>query len=411
MVEITALLGEAGWLERLARSLASDRAEADDAVQETWLAAMRSPPDPDRPVRPWLRRVLVNALRMRHRTRKRRETHEQETEPFIEQVRTPEQLLERALLERRLADLVLALEEPYRSTVLLRYRDGHSAETIALQQGVPAGTVRRRLKTALDRMRSELDGGARGRRHAVLAPLLGVKGVMGQAASKGGLALVIALVALLGGIASVVGWRVRSASRDEIATSSSPRSASVEHAPPQRAAIAELAQAGVADRELAGRVTEGGRPFAGATVRLAHAETQTVVGETTSDARGHFTFGALAATAYVVVASAPNRAPGIERVDLRAPPRDVVLELSPCSRLVGKVIEGSGAPIAGARVSNADAPWPFTEAKTDGSYELCVPFGRARVLFSASGYGGVLAILTRGSRSIRSTRDKCEKHR
>ena len=67
--------------------------------------------------------------------------------------RTPEQMLERARVERTLTDLVLELEEPYRTTVLLRYREGLTAEAIAKQQGVPAGTVRRRLKTALDRLR------------------------------------------------------------------------------------------------------------------------------------------------------------------------------------------------------------------------------------------------------------------
>src|SRR6185295_18199887 len=128
--------------------------EADDIVQETYAAALRSPPDDDRPVRPWLRRVAVNFARMRHRGRVRREANEQVE--LADPVRTPDALLERAQLERRLAELVIALDEPYRSTVLLRYREGLTAEQIAKQQGIPAGTVRSRLKTALDRLRREL---------------------------------------------------------------------------------------------------------------------------------------------------------------------------------------------------------------------------------------------------------------
>jgi DNA-directed RNA polymerase specialized sigma24 family protein len=46
---------------------------------------LRSPPDPDRPVRSWLRRVATNIVRMRHRGRVRRDAREavieQSTEP------------------------------------------------------------------------------------------------------------------------------------------------------------------------------------------------------------------------------------------------------------------------------------------------------------------------------------------
>ena len=64
-----ALLAHAAWLRRLARSLVGDGAAADDLVQETWVAALRRPPAEDRPVRPWLRRVLENAARFRWRAR------------------------------------------------------------------------------------------------------------------------------------------------------------------------------------------------------------------------------------------------------------------------------------------------------------------------------------------------------
>ncbi|HEY0254504.1 MAG TPA: RNA polymerase sigma factor [Kofleriaceae bacterium] len=154
MPSVEALLAEADWLTRLARSLVG-RDDADDIVQETYVAALRSPPDPDRPARPWLRRVMVNVVRMRHRGRSRRDAREQAI--FAADSPTPEQVLERARVERTLADLVLALDEPYRTTVLLRYREGLTAEAIAARDGIPAGTVRRRLKTAVDRLRDRLD--------------------------------------------------------------------------------------------------------------------------------------------------------------------------------------------------------------------------------------------------------------
>src|SRR6185369_11814911 len=58
---------------------------------------------------------------------------------------------------RHLADLVVRLEEPLRTTLLLRYDEGLTAEAIARAQEVPAGTVRWRLKVALDRLREGLD--------------------------------------------------------------------------------------------------------------------------------------------------------------------------------------------------------------------------------------------------------------
>ena len=124
MPDVAGILGEAEWLTRLARSLTGSAADADDVVQDTFATALRSPPDPDRPVRPWLRRVATNIVRMRHRGRVRRDAREAVIEQITEPMRTPEQLLERARIERTLTDLVLALEEPYRTTILLRYREG-----------------------------------------------------------------------------------------------------------------------------------------------------------------------------------------------------------------------------------------------------------------------------------------------
>jgi DNA-directed RNA polymerase specialized sigma24 family protein len=55
-----ALLAEARWLRRLATSLIGE--DAEDLVQATYLAALRSPPAGDRPLRPWLGRVRRHLL-------------------------------------------------------------------------------------------------------------------------------------------------------------------------------------------------------------------------------------------------------------------------------------------------------------------------------------------------------------
>ena len=52
---------------------------------------------------------------------------------------------------------LLPLHEPLRSTLLLRFFEGMSAADIARVQGIPAATVRSRLKDALDRIRAGLE--------------------------------------------------------------------------------------------------------------------------------------------------------------------------------------------------------------------------------------------------------------
>src|SRR5262249_17708745 len=64
--------------------------------------------------------------------------------------------IERVELQRALADELLALAEPHRSTVLLHFVEGYSSAEIARRLGIPDATVRRRLKTALDQLRDAL---------------------------------------------------------------------------------------------------------------------------------------------------------------------------------------------------------------------------------------------------------------
>src|SRR5262245_33950858 len=119
--DLEAMLAHADWLSRLARHLVRPDI-ADDVVQETWVAALRSPPESGRPVRPWLAQVMRNFARRRARGEGRREGREQAAAADAEAA-TPaaDTLYERVELQRRLAELVMALDEPERRVVLLRY--------------------------------------------------------------------------------------------------------------------------------------------------------------------------------------------------------------------------------------------------------------------------------------------------
>src|SRR4051812_33865527 len=69
------LLSQGSWLRRLARSLV-DESAAEDVLQETYAAALSSPPGPGQPLRPWLTTVLRNFARMRFRAHRRRQQRE-----------------------------------------------------------------------------------------------------------------------------------------------------------------------------------------------------------------------------------------------------------------------------------------------------------------------------------------------
>jgi RNA polymerase sigma-70 factor (ECF subfamily) len=203
---LDAIRAENAWLRRLAGALTRDDVLAEDAVQETWLARLLHPPAEGSPG--WLRVVLGNAVRKRARGDSRRQGREREAQALAgASVPDAHELAVRLEAQRLVAELVLALDEPYRSTVLFRYYEGLAPGEIARRQGIPAGTVRWRLKTGLDRVRAGLDEKyATPRRWgALLLPLVPGERVpwkvmiMAKATTKGAVLVVAVLLALLAG--------------------------------------------------------------------------------------------------------------------------------------------------------------------------------------------------------------------
>src|SRR6478672_11060739 len=111
------LMVEMGWVRRLAQALLHDDSAADDVTQEAWLVAASKRPDEQRALRPWLATVVRNLVRTRRRGEARRDEREAAHEHVGgKTVATPAELVERVELHRVVADEVLALAEPYRST-------------------------------------------------------------------------------------------------------------------------------------------------------------------------------------------------------------------------------------------------------------------------------------------------------
>lgn len=358
------LLQHTEWLTRLARALVGDAASG-DVVQDTYEAVLTKTSNRRGPLRPWLGGVARNVARMTARGKMRRERREQGV-PVHEEVPSPEQLLARAQIQQQVNRLVLELPEPLRSTLLLRFFEGLSAAEIARAHGIPAATVRSRLKDALDRIRVALDAEHGNNRRAwvgLLAPF-GAQ-PQGHAGPAGGVVVgtqVKVLVALFITALIVVGTRIigiwgtpadtkKSAVMTKLTPSSSAPVASVQATVP--AAIVRTLPT-IHDNDPRGTIRLEGQvidehdaPVASAMVAID--SNPPIVVRTESD--GGFVFEGLIRRDYRIEATLLDRYAGPARLRLSDKPEPVTLRMSKGGTVEVKVTErGGGTPVAGAEV-------------------------------------------------------------
>lgn len=166
------LIAHRAFLQGIARALLRDEFQAEDAVQASMVAALERRPPRLTNLRAWLARVTRNAALQRRRQEARlRRRHEEMPRPPA--VSGADEVVGREELRSRVLAAVLALPEPFRSAVLLRYYEELPPRAIARRLGVPVETVRSRLRRGIERLRSELDESF-GRREAwgaALTPL------------------------------------------------------------------------------------------------------------------------------------------------------------------------------------------------------------------------------------------------
>lgn len=149
-----ALLQHAEFLRRLARGLLLDDGLAEDALQETHLAALRKPPRARGSLRQWAATTTRRfALRQLNRNRHRRDREE-----IVALGRTEAHLPgdSSASSLRAVTSAVMHLEQPYRSVILARYYEDLGPTEIAQREGVPLATVNTRLQRGLKRLREAL---------------------------------------------------------------------------------------------------------------------------------------------------------------------------------------------------------------------------------------------------------------
>ncbi|MEM7164544.1 MAG: sigma-70 family RNA polymerase sigma factor [Planctomycetota bacterium] len=170
-LDIEELLQHEDFVRGLAHRLVFGGDRVDDVVQSTWLAALKRPPAPGPGLKAWLATVVRNVVRQQGRNEDRKHRREQRSfSPTT--VSTPEELLEREELRRRIVDAVRQLDDRQRDVVLLRFFEGLPPRTIAAQLGVPVETVKTRLKRGMARLREQLDDRANGNRRSWQLALL-----------------------------------------------------------------------------------------------------------------------------------------------------------------------------------------------------------------------------------------------
>jgi RNA polymerase sigma-70 factor, ECF subfamily len=151
----------------LARYLMRNAADADDAVQECYLRALRHFDSYRGPaMKPWLLTILRNVCNAEFARRGRHETPTDFSEEcgtegvpmWQEPDSTPETMMLRQQNGDTVRRLVAALPAPFREAIVLREINELSYGEIAEVAGVPVGTVMSRLARARSMLRSAWNG-------------------------------------------------------------------------------------------------------------------------------------------------------------------------------------------------------------------------------------------------------------
>lgn len=154
------LLTEMPWVRRLARRLVRDASRADDAAQEALTRAM-TVGGTEKRRGPALRGFLATATRVvasEQRRSERRRARREEVVARPEATRSTFDRVEARSAAQALEHAVDGLDEPYRTTVRLRYFEDLSTVAIAERMDVKPVAVRKRLSRALAMLRARLEG-------------------------------------------------------------------------------------------------------------------------------------------------------------------------------------------------------------------------------------------------------------
>lgn len=338
-------LAHQGQLLRLAQRLLGDPDAAEDAVGHALLQESRGRRGGGVPLGRFLAAAVRNCSRRLRRDAARRQRHE--TAAARDAVApAADELAAREQLRRQVAAAVLALAEPYRTTVALVYLEQQPVAEVAARLRVAEATIRVRLHRAREQLRQRLRawrrpaGVPRGPAGMWACLALGARaaapaGIVGGLLMKKLTGVAAAALLLLGGLLAAF-WP-----GDGAPASTAPVAAVVTTAVAEREAeplarrfeVAPAPAAATADAAVQRFrcVDEAGRPVAGAEVSLEPrpASPGHAVRTQRSGADGAAEFEGLAPGCYACRASAGPRhhVPDLDhlQVQLPSPPADIVL--------------------------------------------------------------------------------------
>ncbi|MBL8749421.1 MAG: sigma-70 family RNA polymerase sigma factor [Planctomycetes bacterium] len=149
------LLAETGAVRRIAQALVRRADLAHDVAQDVMLVALRRPQAPGN-LRGWLAAVTRHLAGKSLRSQRIRAIVEAEAAPPVADD-AERRTAERLRLHARLADAVIALPEPYRTAVTMRFFDELPPRAIARRLQTSSEVVRKRLQRGLAMLRERLD--------------------------------------------------------------------------------------------------------------------------------------------------------------------------------------------------------------------------------------------------------------
>jgi len=261
------LLEHADFVHSVARGLLGPT-DAEDVAQDTWIRAARFDLSTLKDPKSWLATLTLNRARDVKRGERRREKRERSV-ARPEAVESVDRTYAKLEAQREVVAKILALDEPYKSIVILRYYHELTHEQIAARLGSKASTVRTQLVRAHEQLRTKLDReyGDRSAWAGLLVPTL----ARTTRNSALGVAVAAAIVAL--GVGAY--WLTRSAprptsvavvnearpSREPVAESRALAPTPTLDAPQERAAVATSSAFEPADEELCepAELFDGGR--------------------------------------------------------------------------------------------------------------------------------------------------------
>jgi RNA polymerase sigma factor (sigma-70 family) len=291
-MDATSLLEHRDFVLCIARALLRDESDAEDAVQDTYLAAMESAPPKTGRTRAWLGGITRNIARNRQRADARRQAREKRV---ARPERTAAESSEKLRWQQRVVEAVLELDPKYRDPLVLRFYEDMPPREVAERLDIPVNTVRTRNRRAIEQLRAVFDSrhGGRAAWSAGIALLL-----VGSATAGISKALVVGVLIAVGvGTSGLVVWSQQNPVTSERRESSAAAHNRVERAgtTAKATAASESPEDAEVPRVFHGRLWEvRGHPpatLSGATVHLVRRGTPwSTSRSTTTDGNGRFSF-------------------------------------------------------------------------------------------------------------------------